>query len=150
MKKILKTLLGIIIMISFLILPFFVFAQEEELNNSQEASQNTEITNTANLKSAFKIQKDVANKAGYITDTENELDKNIISIIRSILSIIGIIFTLLIIYSGFRWMISGGDENSIKVAKENLIQSIVGLVIVVSAYAISYFVINLLSSLTTK
>lgn len=42
MKNNLKNFLGIIIMICFLILPFLVFAQEEEAGSAAQPSNNTE------------------------------------------------------------------------------------------------------------
>ena len=53
---------------------------------------------------------------------------------------LGIIFFLLIIYSGFTWMTAAGKEETITKAKGILIAAATGLVIILSAYAIVRFV----------
>jgi len=40
------------------------------------------------------------------------------------------------------WMTSGGNEEKIEKAKKILVSSIIGLTIVLAAYAITYFVID--------
>jgi hypothetical protein len=50
------------------------------------------------------------------------------------------------IYGGYLWMLDRGNEKQVEKAK-NLIQAaIIGLAIVVAAYAISIFVVSLLSA----
>lgn len=59
-----------------------------------------------------------------------------------ILGLVGTIFVVLIIYAGFKWMTSGGNEKEITAAKQTLQSSVVGLVIIVLAYAIAATVIS--------
>ena len=63
-------------------------------------------------------------------------------VIRVLLSFIGVILVMIIIYAGFMWMTAGGNEDQVKKAKEWLKNAIVGLVISLSAYAISAFVVS--------
>jgi TRAP-type C4-dicarboxylate transport system permease small subunit len=65
-------------------------------------------------------------------------------IIAAFLSLLGIIFLILIIYGGFLWMTSAGNETKVLKAKKTLTQATIGLIIIVSSYAITYFVINAL------
>lgn len=82
-----------------------------------------------------------ATKAGFKTTT------NIIGVasdvISVILSILGVIFIVLIIYSGLIWMTAGGSSQKVERASGMLKQAIIGLIIVVGAYGISYFFLNL-------
>jgi len=55
---------------------------------------------------------------------------------------VGVLFLGLTIFSGIKWMIAQGNEEKVKIAKDSLLNSIVGLIITLSAYAISYFIIN--------
>lgn len=55
---------------------------------------------------------------------------------------LGIVFFLLIVYSGFLWMTASGDEGKVGKAKQILIAAVSGLVIVLSAYAIVNFVFS--------
>jgi hypothetical protein len=58
-------------------------------------------------------------------------------IIGTGLSLLGIIFLILIIYGGFIWMFARGDNTQITKAKELLEAAVIGLIIVMSAYAIT-------------
>ena len=70
------------------------------------------------------------------------------SLIGIALSLIGIIFLVLIIYAGFTWMTSMGNERKILEAKKTLTNSTVGLTIILSAYAITAFIMQALRSAT--
>jgi hypothetical protein len=65
-------------------------------------------------------------------------------VIAAAFSLVGVIFFLLLIYGGFLWMTSRGNEDAVKKAKDLLTNSIIGLLIVVAGYAISRFIIGLL------
>lgn len=67
-------------------------------------------------------------------------------IITGFLSLLGIIFIVLIIIAGYNWMTSAGDEQKITKAKETIQRAIIGLIIIVAAYSISYFVFNALGN----
>jgi len=69
------------------------------------------------------------------------------SAINIFLSILGIIFLILMIYGGFTWMKAMGKEEDVSKAKEVIRAAIIGLVIVMSAYAIAYFVTTRLENL---
>ncbi len=58
------------------------------------------------------------------------------------LSILGVIAVILILYGGFVWMTSGGNEEKIEQAKAILRNAIIGLIIILSAYAIASFIIG--------
>lgn len=61
-------------------------------------------------------------------------------VIKSFLGLLGIIFVILIILGGYNWMTAAGEEEKVNKAKDTLKRAIIGLIIVVSAYAITYFV----------
>ncbi len=69
-------------------------------------------------------------------------------LISALLGVLGVIFLLLIIWSGFTWMTAAGDPKKVDKAKDILITSVVGLIILLSAYAISTFVIEALATAT--
>ena len=58
-------------------------------------------------------------------------------IIQTVLGFLGIIFLFLTLQAGFKWMTSQGNEKTIEEAKGSLKNSIIGLLIVLSAYAIT-------------
>jgi hypothetical protein len=79
---------------------------------------------------------------------QKPLVETIGSLISVFLGILGIIFLVLVLYAGFTWMTAAGDEKKIASAKSILISAVVGLVVLLSAYAISSFVIESLSTAT--
>ena len=71
-----------------------------------------------------------------------DLPSTIASIIRTMLGFLGIIAVVIILFGGFKWMTSGGNEDKVQEAKKLIISGIIGLVIVISAFAIASFVIT--------
>jgi hypothetical protein len=63
-------------------------------------------------------------------------------IIYVALGLLGTIFLVLIIYAGFLWMTSGGDEEKVNRAKNLIKNGVIGLIIILCSYAITYFVVT--------
>ncbi len=101
------------------------------------------------LKEAFAPEgktDSVARSAGYNTaEGVNASSIFIGNLIKVILSLIGVLFLIMMIYGGFLWMTAGGNETQVEKAKKLIIAAVIGTIIVVSAYAISYFVIEALT-----
>lgn len=57
----------------------------------------------------------------------------------------GILAVIMIIYGAFRYVTSNGDASKIKSAKDTILYAVIGLVIVIAAYAIVNFVLGALS-----
>ena len=68
------------------------------------------------------------------------------SIIRRVINLmlyaVGVISVIMLIYGGFRYVISGGQKESVTAAKNTILYAIVGLIISIFAYAIVKFVIS--------
>ena len=75
--------------------------------------------------------------------------QNIFIIIRFviyvILSFVGVIFLILLIIGGYLWMTSLGNEQQLSRAKNIVRNSIIGLILVISAYAITRAINSLLN-----
>ncbi len=71
------------------------------------------------------------------------------NIVRIVLTLLGVVVLVIIVYAGFLWMTAGGNEDQVKKAKQWLINAIIGLALILAAYAISSFVVTNLSSATT-
>lgn len=69
-------------------------------------------------------------------------------IINISLGLLGTIAVALIVYAGFRWMTSGGNDEQVKGAQKTLFAAVVGLIIILSAFAISSFVLKNLYTAT--
>src|SRR3989339_1062080 len=77
--------------------------------------------------------------AGQIGLGSQDIRTTVASIIRTALGLLGIVVVALMIYAGFLWMTAGGSEERIAQAKKILFNSVIGLVIILSAYAITSF-----------
>jgi len=79
---------------------------------------------------------------------DKPLEETLGMLISVLLGLLGIIFLVLVIWAGFLWMTAGGDEKKVAQAKSIIITAVVGMVILLSAYAISSFVLDQLISAT--
>ena len=70
------------------------------------------------------------------------------AVVKVFLGLLGIIFLILIIYAGYNWMTAGGDEPKVKKATDTIKRAIIGLIIVVGAYAIYGLVSGFVPALT--
>ncbi len=62
-----------------------------------------------------------------------------------LLFIVGIVLSIvLVIFSGIQWILSGGDKEKIQSARNRLVYSIIGLIIIVASFFIASTVITLL------
>lgn len=74
---------------------------------------------------------------------QTDLVTLVANIIKVVLSILGVVFVVLMIVAGVKWMTSDSGTG-IKEAKSTIINAVIGLVIIVSAWAITSFVVNAL------
>ena len=81
-----------------------------------------------------------ADKAGL--DSAMEVDNIIGRGIKTFLGLLGMIFIILMLVAGYYWMTASGDEEKVNKAKVLIKRAIIGLVIIVAAYAITYFVFS--------
>ncbi|HOX97538.1 MAG TPA: Ig-like domain-containing protein [bacterium] len=79
--------------------------------------------------------------------SDDSLSMIIGRIINIVLSVLGVVLVVLIIYAGIKWM-TATDEKGVGDAKKILINAIVGLLIIVSAWAITSFIVGALNKAT--
>jgi len=77
------------------------------------------------------------------------LETTIQDIIGIILGFLGLIAVVIILIGGFMWMTAGGSDEKVKKGRQFIINGIIGLIIILSAYAIAYFVIDEIGGATT-
>ncbi len=119
-----QIIVGVLLAISLLTTP---------LSIAWAQGPSFDFTDTENQNQAF------LQESGLGTTNISVIVSNVIKIL---LSFLGIIFVVLIIYAGFLWMTAAGDENKISKAKTLIAGAIIGLAIVLAAYAITYYVID--------
>lgn len=69
-------------------------------------------------------------------------------LINSGLGYLGIIVVVIVLWAGFKWMTSGGKDEKVTDAKKILINLIIGLVIILTAWSAVNFVIRAVSGAT--
>lgn len=91
--------------------------------------------------------KTTAEKTGHTSlslfNSPDSINSTISYVITLFLSFLGVIFLILMIYGGMMWMTARGNDDRVKKAKDIIIDSIIGLIVVVAAYAITYFVTSI-------
>lgn len=65
------------------------------------------------------------------------------TIIKRVLTLVGTIMFVLIVYGGYLWMTAGGNDEQVDKAKTTIRNAVIGLVIVLSSYAITIAVTNI-------
>ena len=65
----------------------------------------------------------------------------LVGIVNVLLNFLGLIALIVILIGGFRWMLSGGNEEKVAGARQSIIAGIIGLIIILSAFALIQFVI---------
>ncbi len=89
------------------------------------------------------------NYATAIGLASNDVRDTISKIINAFMGLLGIVAVILILYGGFKWMISRGEEDEVEEAKGIIYQGVIGLIIIISAFAIAKFVVNAVVNATS-
>ncbi len=122
MKKFYIQIIAVLILLMILILPSFVLAE----------------TNPS-----LKLLEDVGSKDGpYSTADDTTISTVLGTVVNAFLSLLGVIFIGLMVFGGYTWMIARGDEEKANKAKDTIREAIIGIIIVIGAYAIWAFVYN--------
>ena len=112
----------------------FPFSTAMAANSAMESTLNG-LNQTAGRVGAFQEQASSGSNFGteFLTTKAGQ-------IIGLVLSFIGVIFLILMIYAGILWMTASGNEQQVTKAKGLIINSLIGMIIVFSAYAITNFI----------
>jgi len=88
------------------------------------------------------LEQSVKEVDAYNTQTidDNFIQSKVGQVISIILSFVGVLFFILMIYAGILWMTAQGNEQQVAKAKDLLINATIGLIITLAAYAITSFI----------
>lgn len=109
--------------------PLSAFAQEQTKANIKNAFDTSSS-------SALGIASGASYNRGIV------LESIAGQVITAIFSLLGVIFILFTIYGGFLYMNARGNEEQTKKAKSIITQNIIGIFIILGAYALVYFIIK--------
>lgn len=107
-------------------------------NNSNNSSNNGGSTNNSPLCSEYANDPDLWNAAGCGTTTSAETFAN--NIISVVISLIGLVAIGVMIFGGIMYVTSTGDAAKVQRAKHIIMYGLIGLLVVLLAYAIVLFV----------
>jgi len=71
------------------------------------------------------------------------------TILNVVMGFLGIVAVIIILIGGFKWMTAGGAEDKVEEARKLIMAGIIGLIIILTSFAIAKFVINNLLTATT-
>lgn len=80
----------------------------------------------------------------YGTNTPTDIRSTIAMLIDIVLGFLGTIFIVLTIFAGFKYMTSGGNEEKAQEAMALLRNAVIGLIIVLAAWAVTRVVVIVL------
>jgi len=124
MKKYSKHLIAFAI-ISLLVLPIFAMPV-----SAQQADSN-------NLFGVGIVNNGLGNSLA-----QGDPRTIVAKIINFALGFLGVIAVGLILYGGFKWMTAAGNEEKVSEAKKLLGAGVIGLIIILAAWAIATFIIG--------
>ncbi|MFA6171309.1 MAG: pilin [Patescibacteria group bacterium] len=95
----------------------------------------------SNLSGDIKnFAQNTATYGGYETGGTVSIGSVIAAILTGFYAILGLIFVILIVLAGFKYLNARGDEKKTQEALDQIRHAVIGLVIIVAAYVITYFV----------
>lgn len=121
-KKIIKNILAFA-MLAFLAIPAITFAQY-----------------TGNL----DLGTDIIDNN--IELSNNDPRETVARLINTAMLFLGIIAVGIVLLGGFKWMTGGGNEDKVSEAKKLMSAGVIGLIIILSAWGITTFILNQLTT----
>ncbi len=112
----------------FLAMPLWVYAQANAVGNGLTNSGLPSLFGTGGLNSS------------------TSLSDLIVRIIDILLTFGGVIAVVFVIIGGYQYVVSGGNEETAEKGKKTLINAIIGVIVIVLAYAIINVLVNLVGS----
>ena len=106
------------------------------------------------LTKMFSIYDSFAGQAGLpgfssLEEAKNQPQYIVATIISSAMTFLGVLFLVLSVYGGFRWMLARGNEEEAKKAKTIIKDAVIGIAIVLSSYVITMGVTYYLTRATS-
>jgi len=127
MKKYFKKIIIFISLMAILALPYIVSASSA-FDNLQKVGEGR---GGSEANAPYQASSDINSLAGIVS-----------IVIQAFLGLLGIIFISYLLYAGYHWMTAQGDEKKVDKAKDTITRAVIGIIITIGAYAISYYVLE--------
>lgn len=90
----------------------------------------------------------IENVGGQIGLGSADLKATVINIIKWVLGILALVAVVMIIWGGIQWMTAAGNEERVEKAKKIISAAVIGLIIILLAWAIVIFVAGTTANVT--
>lgn len=124
--------------LSFLFMTAFSLAAILPFLSRPVAAQTTGNT-------LWNSQNEVQQIGQVYNNQQTDVRQIVVKIIQVFLGFLALIFLCLVLYAGFRYMTSAGNEEKAREAIKLLTNAVIGLLIILLAWAITRFIIKGLS-----
>ena len=99
----------------------------------------------ASADSIFDPDGNIANK---LSLSQEDAESTVIRVVQYALGFVGFLAVIMVLYGGFRYLTSGGNEETVKNARALIRAAIFGLLIILFAQALLIGVVNILVKAT--
>jgi hypothetical protein len=130
-KNIIITIFVLLVCLSF---SFSVLAQSPTIKGLNEAANEASLIDN-------ELAKDIT------VDKKNSTAQNLVrgkigQYISAVLSIIGMVFMVIILYGGLVWMTAGGDSGRVKKGRDLILFAALGLIMIGLSYVVVEYIIR--------
>ena len=91
----------------------------------------------------LNLGTDQVTSIGFQQASTDDPKEFIADIVAYLMTFLGLIAVIVILIGGFRWLTAAGNEDKVASAKKTIIAGAIGLAVILAAYAIVNFVINI-------
>jgi len=120
---------------------YTVEAIPDECNNFC-TGPNSNPLKCEQCKNLYKVGEKSYGIQGLANTNPTLLADRVGRIINLVLSVFGVVFFGLIVFSGFQWMTAGGSEEKVTKAKDRIMRAAIGLGIIIMAWAMTAYVVT--------
>ncbi|MCK5510714.1 hypothetical protein KAI65_04205 [Candidatus Parcubacteria bacterium] len=92
---------------------------------------------------ALDLGMDYAENLDLPAAEDSDVRDMAVTVVRYLITFLGIIAVVIILYGGFVWMTAAGNDDRVSKAKSIIVAGIIGLIVIMAAFAIVNFVINM-------
>ena len=130
MKKYFKKIIILISLTAILALPYIVLAESQSTVNLKQVGEKGDTPPWSGA-------------------TDTSLAGIVSIVIQAFLGLLGVLFLTYLLYAGYHWMTAQGDEKKVDKAKDTIQRAVIGLIVIIGAYAISFWVFDKLLTTTS-
>jgi len=98
-------------------------------------------------KSLFLLNNLNTQVTGQTPSNEDRVALTVAALIQTAISLIGLIMVVLIVYAGFLWLTARGNDQQVERAQSYIKNAILGIIVIMMAYAITVFIVQQLTGI---